>query len=82
MAVAPDHVLIDGPQANMGLQKLLVDAAAEEGGDSDIKFFGIHVVDQVHQHLLSAALAQVMDQKEDLFLHFLLRVIIWGFYFI
>lgn len=29
----------------------------------DLKLFGIHIVDQVHQHLFSAAVTQVMDEE-------------------
>ena len=67
MAVAGKRAGQERPVADMGLEKLLVDTAAEKGGDMDLEFFGVHVVDQVHQHLLGTALAQIVDQKEDLF---------------
>ena len=69
MAVAPEFPGEPGLPPDMGLQELGIDTAAEEVGDGDIKFLGVHVVDQIHQHLLGAALAQVMDQKEDLLFH-------------
>lgn len=61
MAVAGKGFGIDGPEPDMGLQELLVDAAAEEGGDVDLKFLGIHIVDQIHEDLFSAAVMEVMD---------------------
>ena len=63
MAVAGEGLGIDGPVMDMGSQKLLVDTAAEKGGDMDIKFFGIHIIDQVHEDLFSTAVPQVVDEE-------------------
>ena len=51
----------------MGLQKLLVNAAAEKGRHGNIKFCRIHVIDQVHQHLLGTSLPKIMDEEENFY---------------
>ena len=67
MAVSGEGLGVDGPEADMWSQKLLVDAATEEGGNVNLKLFGIHVVDQVHKNFFRTAVMKVMDQEEDFF---------------
>ena len=52
-----------------GGEEGLVHAAAEEGQHGHVEPGRVHVARQLHQHLLRAALAQVVDEEEDLF-HF------------
>jgi hypothetical protein len=50
-------------EVNVGSQKLLIYTTTEKRGNGNVKFGGIHVVDQVDQNLFSTALPQIMDQK-------------------
>ena len=52
---------------NVRSQELLIDAAAEENRDGYVKFWPVHIVDQIDQHLFSTALAEVVNQKQNLF---------------
>ena len=67
MDIAPEILRKHRPEMNMGLQKLLVNAAAEKGRHGNIKFCRIHVIDQVHQHLLGTSLSKIMDEEKNFY---------------
>jgi len=64
MAVSGKRLFEYSSEVDVRLQKLLIHTTAEEGSDRDIKFCGIHIVDQIYQHLFGTAVTEVMDQEK------------------
>ena len=65
MGIAPDRFLVADDQSNILTQKLFVHTTTEKCHHRDIKFFVIHVVDQVDENLFCATMAKVMDKEQD-----------------
>ena len=57
MAVAGNHPCMPVEQPHFRREKLLIDAAAEQGQNGDVKPAFIHVIDQIDQDLFRAAVA-------------------------
>jgi hypothetical protein len=67
MGIAAEQKWKQDPVFHMACQIFFVDASSEHGGDRYIKALGIHMVDQIDEHFFCTALAQIMDQKKELF---------------
>ena len=57
MAVSRNHPLMTMEKANLWRKKLLVNTAAKQGQNCDIKFALVHVIDQIDKNFFRAAVA-------------------------
>ncbi len=67
MRIAADVPAVEEFVFDARVEEFAVDTPIEQGLNRHLKGIGIEAVDQVHQHLLCAARAEVMNEEEHPF---------------